>query len=204
MKYEEALAFAVEGGRVRCDTMPPGGYVEHLFSRGFVRCWPVDRVEDEPNRSQCDLKPTDAEVEAEWYEVERPKEDSWGKPVGLSFYVALAAERAAAEPERGPRRSAWGRQTTEAATIAARQKVGDAWGKPVPEPVEFCGVCDFAKSACKCEPNVANEDVPKKEFQFTKDEALAELAKLANEGRVKTPSQGWGQAPKKEPNKWGI
>ena len=133
MTYDEALAAAVEGMRVRCDTMQPGCYVEHSFKRGFVRCWPGDKVEEEPQRTQCDYIAHGDEPQQEWHELERPKVDSWGKPLDLAFFAKLQAEREnPVHVEVKPQRSKWGQQSSEAATIAARQRVGDAWGKPVP------------------------------------------------------------------------
>ena len=147
MTYDEALSAAVEGMRVRCASMPEGGYVEHSFSRGFLRCWPVEKVEDEWQRTQCDFRASEAETQAEWFELERPKVDSWGKPINPAAFAAeQTALREAPAEEVKPQRSKWGQQSTEAATIAARQKVGQAWGTVI----EFCGGCDRDKSACVC------------------------------------------------------
>lgn len=161
MTYDEALSECVAGMRVRCDTMQPGCYVEHSFSRGFLRCWPVDKVEEEWTRSQCDFIVKDGEAEAEWHELERPKLDSWGKPIAAGFFAEQDAERAAPHNEVKPQRSKWGQQSTEAATIAARQKVGDAWGKPAAPAVTFCAVCDYAADACVCPPPSADKPVNK-------------------------------------------
>lgn len=134
MTYEEAMTHAIEGMRVRCTTMQSGCYVEHSFSRGYLRCWPVDRVEDEPSRTQCDYHPAEIERASLWAELERPKVDSWGKAIDVSFFTALAEQRDSAEhTEVKPQRSKWGQQSSEAAVIAARQRVGEGWGKPAPQ-----------------------------------------------------------------------
>lgn len=66
MILDEALSQAVEGARVTAPHMQPGCYVEHSLSRGFLRCWKVDKPEDEPNRTQCDFIPHDGDRAADW------------------------------------------------------------------------------------------------------------------------------------------
>ena len=126
MTYNEALSAVVEGLRVRCDSMQPGCYVEHSFSRGFLRCFPVDKVEDEPSRSQCDYIAHGDETTAEWHELIRPKTDSWGKPIDVTFFAAMTAEREnPTHVEVKPQRSKWGQTSEAAAKIALSQ----GWGK---------------------------------------------------------------------------
>lgn len=128
MNYEQALAKCAEGARVAAATMLPGQYVEHSFKRGFLRCWPVDKVEDEPQRTQCDFLATDDEIAAEWYAVERPKVDSWGKPIDAAFFASLDDERTA--PEEDVKRRRHPIATPPLATpnpVPAR----DVWGRPL-------------------------------------------------------------------------
>lgn len=70
MTLDEALHEAVSGARMTAPHFD-GVYIEHSFSRGFLRCWPVDKPEDEPNRSQCafDPKPEDRAA-TDWFEIE--------------------------------------------------------------------------------------------------------------------------------------
>lgn len=121
MTYEQALAVCAEGARVAAATMQPGQYVEHSFKRGFVRCWPVDKVEEEPQRTQCDFLASDDEIAAEWNVVDRPKVDSWGKPIDAAFYASLDEQRGAPEDDVKPRRSSWGNVSPEAKLIALQQ-----------------------------------------------------------------------------------
>ncbi len=157
MTYDEALAETVIGGRVRPDHWQTGIYVEHSFMRGFLKCWPVDRVEDEPIRSQQDYRPTTEDQLAVWSAIERP---------------VLAIDASPVD--------AWGRSTIPA--IAASLRPVDAtvgWGNPLPAPKpelaveeynafvknfaasrgmrEFCGECDYVKTACVCPKPDANK-----------------------------------------------
>lgn len=66
MTLDDALSEAVAGARITAPHMQPGCYVEHSFSRGFLRCWKVDRPEDEPNRTQCDFIAHDGDRTADW------------------------------------------------------------------------------------------------------------------------------------------
>lgn len=142
MTHDEALEAAVLGDRVRAATMLAGQYVEHSFSRGFLRCWPVDTVEEEPRRTQCDYRASAEEEAAEWSIVERPKVDTWGKPIDAAFFASLNAEREAPEAEVKPQRSKWGKTSSDAALIAIEQQRAKnppaldpaAWGTPAPAP----------------------------------------------------------------------
>lgn len=87
MTLDEALSAAMVGDRVTADHMQPGCYVEHTFSRGYLRCWPVDKPEDEPNRTQCDFIAHDGDRAADWRVLEAPKPapkpNPWATPVTL-------------------------------------------------------------------------------------------------------------------------
>lgn len=74
MTLDEALSQAVEGARVTAPHMQPGCYVEHSFSRGFLRCWRVDTPDEEPNRTQCDFIPHDGDRAAVWRILERDEQ----------------------------------------------------------------------------------------------------------------------------------
>ena len=72
MTLDEALHEAVSGARMTAPHLD-GVYVEHSFSRGFLRCWPVARAEDEPNRTQCAFVPKPEDRAAtDWFEVPAP------------------------------------------------------------------------------------------------------------------------------------
>lgn len=93
MNHDEALSEAVAGARVRPPHWQPGIYVEHSFSRGFLKCWPVDRPEDEPTRSSCDYRATAEDAAATWEAMPEPRPPvpierpapaivaGWGKPL---------------------------------------------------------------------------------------------------------------------------
>jgi len=133
---DEALSAAVEGNRVTAPHMQPGCYVEHLMSRGFVRCWKVDRPDEEPSRTQCDFLAHAGDEAAEWRILE-PAEQ----------YPPVV-------------RNAWGQAKREPLPV---RRVDPA-PKPKPEAapkVEFCAECDFEKSACKCAPKLADQLSPK-------------------------------------------
>lgn len=102
MKLAEALTECVSGARMTATHMQPGCYIEHLFSKGFVRCWPVDRPEDEPNRTQCEFRSNDSDEAADWVEVEQPvpKPSPWG-----TFAPGLPAEPEPVKAEWGGARS---------------------------------------------------------------------------------------------------
>jgi hypothetical protein len=68
MTYDEALVEAVSGARVSAAHLD-GVYIEHSLSRGFLKCWPVDTPDDEPNRASCDFKPKPEDLAADWFEV---------------------------------------------------------------------------------------------------------------------------------------
>lgn len=76
MNIDQALAECIEGQRITADHMQPGCYVEHTFSRGFVRCWPVASASLEPGRTQCDFIAKEDDRAATW----RAVVDQYPKP----------------------------------------------------------------------------------------------------------------------------
>jgi hypothetical protein len=86
MTLDEALSEAVAGERITAPHLSQGVYVEHLLSRGFVKCWPVERVEDEPSRTQCDFVMKLDDQAADWRVYPREEQyppvvrNSWGQP----------------------------------------------------------------------------------------------------------------------------
>lgn len=153
MTYDEALHEAIAGARVTHAAFQPGVYIEHSFSRGFIKCWPVDKPEDEPQRTQCDFRANADDVAATWQEVERPAlavdnspVDAWGR----STPAAIVASWGTGKPAT---------QNTPEYVAAVDKLIG---AKPKPEPVEFCGECDFVKTACVCPKPAANKWGPGK------------------------------------------
>lgn len=136
MTLDEALSEAVAGARLTADHMQPGSYLCHSFSRGFIRCWPVDRPEDEPNRTQCDWRTHPLDEAADWRILE-PDEQ----------YPPVV-------------KNAWGQPKVETKPISVAPTVR-VQNKPIsaapPIAAKFCGVCDFTKDKCRCEA------APKKE-----------------------------------------
>ena len=144
MTLEEALGEAVAGARVTAPHLQPGCYVEHSFSRGFLRCWPVDRPDEEPSRTQCDFRQHAGDEAATWRILE-PAEQ----------YPPVV-------------KNAWGQPTKADPMAGCGPAVSEPW------TTEFCGVCDFTKDKCKCDPE------------------------------PKPAASGWGNPLlKKETNKWG-
>lgn len=90
MNLDEALSQAVEGARVIAPHMQPGCYVEHSFSRGFLRCWPVDVPNEEPNRTQCDFRRHEGDEAADWRILES-EEQYPPKPKLTGGWVPLKA-----------------------------------------------------------------------------------------------------------------
>lgn len=83
MTFDEAMGECVAGLRVRCAPMQEGCYVEHSMGRGFLRCFPVDKPEDEPLRTQSSYVARDSEYAADWTEAPGyPKAvaGAWGIP----------------------------------------------------------------------------------------------------------------------------
>ena len=154
MTHDEALSAAVEGCRVRPPHWQPGVYVEHSFSRGFLKCWPVDRPEDEPIRSQCDYRSTAEDEAAAWEALPDPRPplaidhspvDSWGR----STIPAIAASIAPPAVVTG---TGWQTGVRDAPITKSDKKR------------EICGECDYEKSACVCPKPDANKwGTPKKE-----------------------------------------
>ena len=175
MNFEEAMSAAYEGMRVRHAGFQPGIYVEHSFSRGLLKCWPVETPDLEPNRTQCDFRPHPDDLAATWTEQPtypvRAVEPLPGNPKPLAQQAAAAGWGASVVPQ------AIGRVLRPP---VADQGPAKGWQlppakppvKPIAAPTTFCAECDFETSACKCPKPVAS---------------------------------GWGKPiePKKEPNKWG-
>ena len=147
MTFEEAMSAAYEGMRVRHAGLQPGMYVEHVMSRGLLRCWPVETPDLEPNRTQCDFRPTPDDLAATWAElppyVTKPVPPLPGNPKPLAEVAAKAG---------------WGKP---AAPIAPHYPT--AWGSVEPKPEKkpaivttFCAECDFETSACQCPKPVAS------------------------------------------------
>ncbi len=135
MTLDEALTECVSGARMTAVHMQAGCYIEHSFSRGFLRCWPVARIEDEPNRTQCELRVTDADRVADWLEVERPKPvaSKWGFK-GVEATIVSVDEAKHIPP------GTWGKlkqQTVEALSDADKAAALAAVGFVIPgaEPV---------------------------------------------------------------------
>ena len=114
MTLDEALSEAVQGARVTAPHMQPGCYVEHSFSRGFVRCWPVDRPDEEPIRTQCDFRRHEGDEAAEWRILESAEQyppkpaikGGWGsfKPATSNTpeYIAAVDKLIGAKPAAPP------------------------------------------------------------------------------------------------------
>lgn len=97
MKYDEAVAEAFTGSRMRHDGFQPCIYVEHVFSRGLLKCWPVASPDLEPTRSSCDFNPTPEDLAADWYElpiVRTPHSMPPGNPVSARAIDIQAIGRA--------------------------------------------------------------------------------------------------------------
>ena len=150
MTYDEAIAEAYLGMRIRHDGLPPGVYIEHVFSRGLLKCWPVASPDLEPTRSQCDFITKPEDEAATWFEVPALPSPA---PAGVSVALASIAARA---------KDGWGRGPAPVPVPPA--PVG--WGKPLPPiapkptpaPVAFCAECDYETAACVC-----SKPEPKKE-----------------------------------------
>ncbi|WLJ71225.1 hypothetical protein [Sphingomonas phage Birtae] len=109
MTLDEALSEAVQGARVTAPHMQPGCYVEHSFSRGFLRCWPVDRPDEEPSRTQCDFRSHEGDEKAVW-RILTPEEQyppkpkvtgGWGNVPGVAKPNTQAQGRATRNPPIG-------------------------------------------------------------------------------------------------------
>jgi len=66
MNLDEALSECTAGARITAPHMQPGCYVEHSFSRGYLRCWPVASASEEPQRTQCDFMTKADDSAADW------------------------------------------------------------------------------------------------------------------------------------------
>lgn len=190
MKLDDALTEVVNGARMTAPHMQTGCYIEHSFTRGFVRCWPVDRIEDEPNRTQCEFRANDDDRAADWIEVERPAlavdhspRDAWGKttPAAIVSEANATAEAFAAlvtkelAPMRGDRHEeaqalidSAKPATTWGEVFADKTPVAGGWRTPevAPAPKQGYGSVSFGNTACACPtpPDVPKSDgwgVPK-------------------------------------------
>lgn len=126
---------------MRHDGMQEGIYVEHVFSRGLLKCWPVDKPEDEPNRASCAFLPKEDDLLADWYELPaRPRVETTqppGNPVSLAVKAAAAGWGAPVPLDN--------RLTRAVGTIPAPKPPA-----PAPGPRAVCEVCDYAKNSCIC------------------------------------------------------
>lgn len=151
MTYDEAMTEVIVGTRMRHDGMQEGIYIEHVFGRGVLRCWPVDCPSDEPNRAQCEFRANTDDLAADWYELPAPVRAPVAQPPGNP--KPIAAQAAAA---------GWGKVSPQLKPI--EPTVG--WGKPlkpIAPPVEFCAECDYAKTACICaKPEAQSEQKQEK------------------------------------------
>jgi hypothetical protein len=92
MNLDEALSECVAGARMTAPHMQPGCYIEHSFSRGFLRCWPVSSADEEPTRTQCDFRANELDIAADWRILElveqyppKPKlSGGWGNVPGVA------------------------------------------------------------------------------------------------------------------------
>lgn len=114
MTLDEALSECVAGARITAAHMQPGCYVEHSFSRGFIRCWPVSSPDEEPSRTQCDFRSHEGDIAADWRILEpdeqyppKPKlTGGWGslKPATSNTpeYIAAVDKLIGAKPAPPP------------------------------------------------------------------------------------------------------
>jgi len=116
MNFTEATVALKAGKRLTAAHLSPGCYVEQDGDR-IVRAWPVDRPEDEWQRSQCSFTPAEVDQAADWIEVAVPAVDSEGKPLQRP----VVAPEGEAEPGR-VRRSRWGKTSEAAQLIAIEQQ----------------------------------------------------------------------------------